>query len=180
MTMSVESPKKSPSLNEEGKAFLVDESGNRLAIVAVVCPNSSGQSGLSAQVLEAGGFSQVTAREDALKVITPSSHGKAPILALASMDASGNLIPFAAPSATLAAQATKLNGVFASAEQTGNGSEQSVAHGLAVIPSKVLIAVTDNTAIVDGRFAVVEGTHTTSAVKVTVTSGVKYKVLAFI
>jgi hypothetical protein len=64
---------------------------------------------------------------------------------------------------------------FVSTLQTGNASEQSVSHGLGRIPTRVLISVYDSGT---GVFSVVEGTHTTTVVKVTVTSGVKYKVYA--
>jgi hypothetical protein len=62
---------------------------------------------------------------------------------------------------------------FLSSEQTGNGSAQSVAHGLKHTPQVVKIIVTDESA---SDFAITEGTHTATNVVVTVTSGVKYKV----
>lgn len=66
--------------------------------------------------------------------------------------------------------------VFASAEQTGTGSAQNVAHGLGVVPRFVLIGVTEDPG--GTGFDVAEGTHTATNVVVTVTSGVKFKVLA--
>lgn len=70
--------------------------------------------------------------------------------------------------------------VFVSTEQTGNGSEQSVAHGLAAAPSKVLIVPTEvPDAAAETGFDIAEGTHTSTNVLVTVTSTVKYKVLAW-
>lgn len=65
---------------------------------------------------------------------------------------------------------------FVSAEQTGTGAEQSLAHGLEKAPSAVLAIITDNTAT--PGFTVAEGTHTATETKFTVTADVKYKVLA--
>lgn len=67
--------------------------------------------------------------------------------------------------------------VFVSSEQTGTGASQNVAHGLGATPTLVLIAVTEDPA--GTGFDVAEGTHTSTNVVVTVTSGVKYKVLAW-
>lgn len=66
--------------------------------------------------------------------------------------------------------------VFASTEQTGTGSAQNVAHGLAAVPALVMVSVTES----DGNaFDVAEGAHDSTNVVVTVTSGVKFKVLAW-
>lgn len=70
--------------------------------------------------------------------------------------------------------------VFVSTEQTGTGSAQNVAHGLASTPSKVFIAPTDTNVATVGAYTVVEGTHDATNVVVTVTSGKKFKVLAFV
>lgn len=70
--------------------------------------------------------------------------------------------------------------VFVSTEQTGTGSSQNVAHGLAVTPTLVMIAVTEHPGTPDtGAFDVEEGTHTSTNVVVTVTANVKFKVLAW-
>lgn len=69
---------------------------------------------------------------------------------------------------------TLTSAVFLSAEVTGNGSAQSTAHGLAVVPSVVIAIPSDLTG---GAFAVVYGTHTTTNAVVTATNGEKYKVL---
>lgn len=82
-----------------------------------------------------------------------------------------------------AAKADKLEmaqvgGMFISAEQTGNGSAQNVAHGLGVIPGKVMVALTGG----PGAYTqptITEGTHTSTNAVVTVTSSWKYRVIAF-
>lgn len=70
--------------------------------------------------------------------------------------------------------------MFISTEQTGNGSAQSIAHGLGVVPSAVFVSPTDLTPETVGQYSVVEGTHTTTNVVVTVTTGKKYKVMAWV
>lgn len=67
-------------------------------------------------------------------------------------------------------------GMFISAETTGTGSSQSVAHTLGVAPAQVLVVLTEFTSNLS--IDVAEGTHTTSNVVVTVTSGAKFKVFA--
>ncbi len=68
---------------------------------------------------------------------------------------------------------------FVSTEQTGNGSAQNVAHGLGVVPSKVLITITElPDAAAETGFDIAEGAHDATNVVVTVTNTVKYKVLA--
>lgn len=74
----------------------------------------------------------------------------------------------------------RLARVFVSAEQTGNGSAQSIPHGLGVVPSGVLIVPTDTAPTTAGDYTAVEGTHTSTNVVVTVTNGKKYKVFAFV
>jgi hypothetical protein len=66
--------------------------------------------------------------------------------------------------------------VFRSTEQTGTGSSQNIAHGLAVTPSVVLWSFTDCPA---GAFTVAEGTHTSTNVVLTATSGLKFVVFAW-
>lgn len=70
-------------------------------------------------------------------------------------------------------------GVFVSAEQTGNGGAQNVAHGLGVAPSKVVVVPTDLTPATVGQYSAVEGAHDATNVVVTVTNGKKYKVIAW-
>jgi hypothetical protein len=83
-------------------------------------------------------------------------------------------------SGALTGSATSLAaaGRFISAETTGTGSAQNVAHGLGVIPSAVIIAPTEYSGT--GAFDIAEGTHTTTNIVVTVTSGLKFKVLALV
>lgn len=83
--------------------------------------------------------------------------------------------------ADLAAQAVTYAkaAVFISTEQTGTGSSQNVAHGLGTTPSKVLVAPTDTAPSTTGAYTVAEGSHDATNVVVTVTSGKKFKVLAW-
>lgn len=68
------------------------------------------------------------------------------------------------------------NGISVSAETTGTGASQNVAHGLGVVPSSVVVSLTE---FASGQNVdVAEGTHTTTNVVLTVTSGVKFKVMA--
>ena len=66
--------------------------------------------------------------------------------------------------------------LFISTVQTGTGSSQSIAHGLGVTPTNVFVTFTGTTA----AQAVTEGTHTSTNVVVTVTSGATFKVLAIV
>ena len=61
---------------------------------------------------------------------------------------------------------------FFSAQLTGTGSSQNIAHGLGVVPSAVLIVPTDGG-------TVVPGSHSTTNVVATVTTGKKFDVLAW-
>lgn len=67
---------------------------------------------------------------------------------------------------------------FVSAEQTGTGSAQNIAHGLGVVPSFVFVIPTDLAPATIGQYTETEGAHTATNVVVTVTSGKKYKVVA--
>ena len=69
--------------------------------------------------------------------------------------------------------------VFVSAEQTGTGAGQKVAHGLAAVPVAVLIVPTDTAPATIGVYTAVEGAHDATNVVVTVTSGKKFKVFAW-
>jgi hypothetical protein len=69
---------------------------------------------------------------------------------------------------------------FLSAVQTGTGAAQNVAHGLGAIPAGVLVSVVDISAEGAAPFTVTEGAHDATNVKLTVTAGAKYKVLAWL
>lgn len=70
--------------------------------------------------------------------------------------------------------------VFISAETTGTGSSQNVAHGLGATPAGVLVVPTEHPGTPDtGAFDIAEGTHTSTNVVVTVTANVKFKVFAW-
>lgn len=68
---------------------------------------------------------------------------------------------------------------FKSTEQTGTGSAQNIAHGLGSTPSLVIVYPTDTSVATAGVYVVTEGSHTSTNVVVTVTSGKKYRVVAF-
>lgn len=70
--------------------------------------------------------------------------------------------------------------VFKSTEQTGTGASQNIAHGLGVTPALVIVYPTDTSPATTGSYVVTEGSHTSTNVVVTVTSGKKFKVVAFI
>ena len=65
---------------------------------------------------------------------------------------------------------------FLSAEITGDGSAQSTAHSLATVPTLVFAIPSD---ITGGAFAVAYGTHTDTNAIATVTTGEKYRIVAF-
>lgn len=68
--------------------------------------------------------------------------------------------------------------LFVSSEQTGTGSAQNVAHGLGETPVFVIATPTDTSPSTAGVFVVTMGTHTSTNVVITVTSGKKFMVLA--
>ncbi len=70
--------------------------------------------------------------------------------------------------------------MFKSTEQTGTGSAQNIAHGLGVTPSIVFCAPTELAAGLAAGYDCAEGTHTSTNVVVTVTSGAKFKVIAIV
>lgn len=69
---------------------------------------------------------------------------------------------------------------FQSSEQTGTGSAQNIAHGLGRTPTLVIVYPTDTAPATTGAYTLTEGTHTSTNVVVTVTSGKKYRVVAFV
>lgn len=69
--------------------------------------------------------------------------------------------------------------VFFSAEVTGTGSAQDVAHGLGAVPSAVLVAPTELAADLAAGYDCAEGAHDATNVKLTLTNGAKVKILAW-
>jgi predicted RecA/RadA family phage recombinase len=67
---------------------------------------------------------------------------------------------------------------FVSAEQTGTGSAQNVAHGLANVPTFVQIQYSDLTPATVGQVNTTYGSHTSTNVVVTVTLSKKFYVIA--
>ena len=67
---------------------------------------------------------------------------------------------------------------FVSTEQTGNGAEQSIAHGFSKVPDIVLVV--PSSFIITNASTFVQGVHTSTNVLATVTSGAKYYVIAAI
>ena len=70
--------------------------------------------------------------------------------------------------------------VFKSAEQTGTGAPQNIAHGLTITPSLIWAVATDTTAagVIAGGYTIVAGAHTATNAIFTVTTNAKYIVYA--
>jgi hypothetical protein len=68
--------------------------------------------------------------------------------------------------------------IWVSAEITGTGSAQSTAHTLERVPERVLVFLTGGPASY-AQPTITQGTHTGADVVVTVTTGWKYRVLAW-
>lgn len=69
--------------------------------------------------------------------------------------------------------------IFTSAEATGTGSSQDIAHGLGVVPRAVVFYPTDTSPATLGSYTVTPGVHDATNVKVTVTNGKKFIAVAF-
>ena len=173
-TTNFKAPILSPSLNEFSEASVIDESGNQLEVFAVVQLDASAHSNLGSAVVGKGHASQVTARQQSAVVTTPSG-AKLRLAAMVSLDSSGNPIPLVAGSAA------SVSGKFQSAVRVATGASESIAHGLGVVPSLVLVSVYDDTnaGVLASGYAVVEGAHDATNLKVTVTANAKYKIIAF-
>lgn len=169
-TVSV--PVKSPHLDEFDYAQILDPtSGYNVPLLGVVTPDANGNTTLpvGAGLVSQTSASQVTGKRQ-LPQVGPS---KIPTVGLVSLDPTTGLPgPFAAGSAT------KVTGKFASSVLTGTGASQSVAHGLGVTPTAVLISIY-NTNGVALPHAISEGVHTSTNVVFTATANVQVKVLAF-
>lgn len=170
---TISAPVKSPSLAEFGDAQYTDpSSGKVLPLLGVALPDSNGNTGLAAGAVAVTDVSQVTAKANRPQAGT----AKIPMVALVGLNpTTGAPAPFAAPSAV------KVSGKFQSSVQTGTGSSQNIAHGLGVVPTLVLVAPynTTDSGIVAAGYSIVEGAHDATNVKVTATSALQYKVIAF-
>lgn len=69
-------------------------------------------------------------------------------------------------------------GMFASSEQTGDGSEQSIAHGFGAAPSLVWVTLSELPADLAAGADVALGSHDATNILVTVTNGIKYRAYA--
>jgi RNA chaperone Hfq len=67
---------------------------------------------------------------------------------------------------------------FVSQVLTGTGSEQAIPHSIGQPPRAIAVVPTDLT-VATGPWSVVEGGHTATELKLTVTSGAKYRVYAW-
>jgi hypothetical protein len=171
----IKSPVLSPVTNEYSEAQITDENNKTLDLVAFVAIDSNGHTNLGAVPYSSSGHkSSVTALQQGSVVTTPAGE-KIRLFAACSLDSAGNPIAFAA------AAAAKVTGKFQSAVTVGSGASQSIAHGLGVVPSLVLVAPYDNTASgsTPFTFQIAEGVHTSTNLLITATSGLKYKVIAF-
>lgn len=104
-----------------------------------------------------------------------SSEGREP--QQGSMKVEGDKKPFAQDSS--GALMVKIVGgrlkAFTSGELTGDGTEQSTAHGLGTTPLLVWATPSD---LSGGAYTVVYGVHDSTNVKATVTNGEKYRLHA--
>ena len=69
--------------------------------------------------------------------------------------------------------------IFISNEQTGTGVPQNIAHDLGRTPTKVFVSITDTNAAGGSTYSVVEGIHTSTEFIVTVSTDIKFKIMAF-
>lgn len=84
----------------------------------------------------------------------------------------GNAVTATTASAIAAAS------VYLSGEQTGTGSEQIFAHGLVTTPTVIWHAITEAPAALGGGLDVAYGAPSTTELRITVTSGIKYRLYA--
>ena len=79
--------------------------------------------------------------------------------------------------------ATLINGgnidFFKSAEQTGTGAEQSIAHGLNRTPTLVWTEITSINVDKAGNITIVQGTHDATNVKVTAENDSDFKYIVY-
>jgi hypothetical protein len=172
---TVNPPMLSPSLNEYDLPTALDPaSGYEVSLLGVVFPDANGNTTLpqGAGLVQPQPNSQVTGKRR-LPQVGPN---KIPTVGLVTLDpTTGAIKPFAASSAAT------VSGKFQSTVLTGTGAAQSIPHGLGSTPSLVHVSAYDNTASgsTPFTFQISEGTHTSTNLLVTATSGLKYKVIAF-
>lgn len=165
----------SPFLNEYDLPTELDPtSGVNVPLLGVVYPDANGNTKLptGTGLVKPQPVSQVTGKKQ-LPLVGPSS---VPTVGLVNLDpTTGAITPFAATSAS------KVIGKFSSTVLTGTGAVQNVPHGIGVTPTLVLVSPYDNTASGTSPFTfqIAEGSHTSTNVVVTVTSGLKFKIIAF-
>ncbi len=166
---TISAPVKSPSLAEYDLPTFSDDQGNVLPLIGVVQPNSNGVTGLLATNVKAEPVSQVTNRRQPPQVGASAM----PTVALVGINpTTGAIQPFSAGSAS------SVSGKFQSSVQTGTGSAQSIAHGLGVVPTLVLVSIYNSNG--DALpFAISEGAHTSTNLIITATNNLQYKVIAF-
>lgn len=179
--------------DSNGKAALADaNAGGGAEMAAGIALNACGAGG-AVSVLKSGhiaGFT-VSGLAYGARVYLSDTAG-----ALADASSTTNLIPVGSVVSLSDADLTKVlyvdfsppwvgagfvgqSKVFVSTEQTGTGASQNIAHGLGAVPRMIIVTPTDLTPATVGSYSVVEGAHTSTNVVVTVTSGKKFKVLAF-
>lgn len=165
MSLTVKNPNLSPSLNEYDEAMLVDPDGNQIPLVAVVRPSAvDGSNNLHQKTVIPGVVSQVTARRGK-PMVDVAGVGRVPVIALMDLSAGAS------------AAVQQAGAKFQSSVRTATGSEESIAHGLGVAPSVVLLSIYDTNGVAL-PIAMSEGAHDATNLKVTVTASVKYKVIA--
>lgn len=175
--------------NTSGKLALADADAGSSAEIACGVALNGGGAGQAISVLKSGhvaGFTVSSMAYGAAAYLSDTAGALADAPSTTNAIRFGSIVPLsdATPTKVLFvdfdwSQSVKgHNRIFISAEQTGTGSAQNVAHGLGVIPAAVFIAPTDLTPATVGSYSVTEGTHTTTNVVVTVTTSKKFKVLA--
>lgn len=164
MALNIVSGKKSPYLDEILEAMITDPDGNKIPTEIHVTPDPSDGSNVLHGLSGIQNFlaSQVTIRNN--KPMITVGGIQIPIKGVLSLNAAGALV--------------KAGSKFQSTVQTGTGAVQNIAHGLGVVPSLVLVSIYDTNGVALPH-AILEGVHTTTNLLVTVTTNVKYKVIAF-
>lgn len=111
--------------------------------------------------------------DDSAKVVTTVTAGNFPIGSATQAQLTGDT------TARVRLNPHSTSKPFKSTEQTGTGSAQNVAHGFGVVPSLVIFYPSDTSPATIGVYTLTEGTHTSTNVVVTVTTGKKFFVVAW-